>query len=139
MADTFTPSSTGTPYSFNQDACDVVTGNVPTALSAAYINRRVPAFTGTQLLKNADSGVTFSLVYEIFDDVSGGTGSGKTALVKYNEVIAIRGEIGTISKGSISTSGVVLLDATPPIKTRVGLKGSLADRIECVVTFQKVD
>jgi hypothetical protein len=136
MADTFTPSG-GSAYSFNQDPCDNITGILPRGFTASYTTVQVAPIEGDILLENQGKGASFNITYELFDSLAGG--SGVTALGKYDALFSERGKIGLINKGGVGLDGVALLDVSPPSTTTVGFKGSIVNRIECTVSFRKVD
>ena len=139
MAMTFTYNDGGAvAINFNEDKADMLNGVVPTEFNKSYSDVEVAMFEGTIVLENANKGVKFQTRYTFTDGVT------NSAVVKLDNLMDARGNVGTLVKDNVTLTGVMLKSVS--IQSRNAVSGlpfipiaSPSEILIVSILFHKVD
>ena len=134
--------TTGADYNFLRGKADMLSGNMPTYLSAAYRAVNVALVTGSISIKLADTGARFSLQCTL-NDSELGVDSDTTSDQKFDELKTLEGEIGDLYKDGRVCENVQLKNVTLTSRkisnTTYPISASLSFTVLATLTFEKLD
>lgn len=142
MTIVYTPALPAVAYDFLRGKADMLSGTMPTYLTAAYRKVNVALVTGSISIKIADTGSQFQLQCTL-NDSELGVDADTTSDEKFDELKLLEGTIGTLVKDGRTCTSVefqkITLSSRRISSTTYPIDASISYTTLATITFEKLD